>query len=306
MNTQTITPVPATQLIEMLGKKFAQHWGTPDVTEHLRKVWALAKAEDPRWQDFLRLWKEEAPEELHMAVDVILSECPTREGFCAKPVLFGKFAMVRCGKPAAFRLHNSATLWCAEHVAEDCREPWIKGWKALPETSNPSQYANLPGESKGRSALAQTTPDYDAREVMSPSELRRAEAPKRAAGSQKVTEDGMYRNPATGEIFKVQFNRAEGDGRRLYAKRMIAWTEEGDEIRSFSVTAGAKATKLGRVSFLYAQGAMAKISPAWKLSLEEAKAFGALYETCIRCGKTLTLEESIERAMGSTCAKKFS
>ena len=281
----TITATPATKLIEILGQQFMARYAVPDVADHLRKVYALAKANDPRWQDFLHLWKEEAPEELHAAVELILAEHPSQEGFCVKPVLFGKVAMVRCGKPAAFRLRDTQTTWCSEHVADDCREPWINGWKSIGE--------------------------QPVREVMTRSELRNAgvaedgTVTRPAARGTKVTEDGIYRNPATGEIFKVQFNKATGDGRRLYAKKMTAWNVDGDEVKTFTLEESAEPVKLDRAVFTYAQGAMAKISPEWKLTLEDAKRFGALYGTCMRCGRTLTLEASIERAMGRICASKF-
>lgn len=291
MTTSTITPTPATKLIEILGQQFMARYAVPDVAEHLRKVYVLAKSDDPRWQDFLHLWKEEAPEELHMGIDLILNSFPAREGVCVKPVLFGKVAMVRCGKPAAFSLNNTATVWCAEHVAEDCREPWMKGWVSLGER-----------------------PESDVREVMTKKELAAAGVAEDGsfikprttkATKTAITEDGIYRNPETGEIFKVQWNRGDGDGRRLYAKRMTAWSEGGFELKTFALGEGAEAVKLERTCFVYVAGARDKLRPEWKLTLEDAKAFGALYGTCVRCGRTLTLEESIERAMGSTCAKKF-
>lgn len=123
------------------------------------------------------------------------------------------------------------------------------------------------------------------------------------SAKRRVTEDGMYRNPATGEIFKVQWNRGEGDGARLYAKQMVAYAPDGERVIQF-VLEGERIEGL-EVSFVYVRGGVYQIDPAWKMSLEQAKQFGALYGTCIRCGRTLTREDSIERMMGSTCAKKF-
>lgn len=84
-----------------------------------------------------------------------------------------------------------------------------------------------------------------------------------------------------GTCFKVQV-AVHGSG-RLYAKRL---------------------TSDGR--FVVAPGAMRDISARGrKLSIEEAKAYGRLYGTCIRCGRTLTDEDSIAAGIGPICAEKF-
>jgi len=130
---------------------------------------------------------------------------------------------------------------------------------------------------------------------------------------QPVTEDGMYRNPQTGEIFKVQFNKAQGDGRRLYAKRLVL--ELGDNAGATKVVTsipmteelepGEEALQVWGATFEYASGAMRWLDGAWKMSLEEAKKFGALYGTCCVCGRTLTDEKSIAAGIGPVCAEKF-
>lgn len=119
-----------------------------------------------------------------------------------------------------------------------------------------------------------------------------------------VDRDGMYRNPVTGEIWKVQWNRASGDGHRLYAKKLV-YSFKGTYLDR--PDPGMKTlwdVNRDSVSFEYASGAMRMIRPEWRMSLEQAKEFGALYGTCIKCGRTLTLEESIERSMGPICAGK--
>jgi hypothetical protein len=86
-----------------------------------------------------------------------------------------------------------------------------------------------------------------------------------------------------GTCFKVQYNKAMGDGRRLYAKRL---TSEG--------------------VFVHAPGAIRDlIARGRKMTLEEAKFYGRLYGTCCRCGRTLTDEGSIEAGIGPICAEKF-
>lgn len=120
-----------------------------------------------------------------------------------------------------------------------------------------------------------------------------------------VVEDGMYRDPSDGTIYKVQWNRGSGDGRRLYAKMLVV--DRLDTNTSFSTEVlESEGSDAINVRFVYAQGAMKYIRPEWKMTMEEAKAFGALYGICVRCGRDLTKEESIERGMGSTCVKYFS
>ncbi len=120
-------------------------------------------------------------------------------------------------------------------------------------------------------------------------------------GSAAIDRDGMYRDPETGAIYKVQWNKASGNGQSLYAKRMVLYTTDGEAIREFFL--GGEKIEATKASFIYASGAVRTIKPEWRMSMEEAKQFGALYGTCMRCGKVLTREESIERAMGPVCSK---
>lgn len=57
--------------------------------------------------------------------------------------------------------------------------------------------------------------------------------------------------------------------------------------------------------FEYASGAIRNLKPDMRMSLDQAKEYGALYGVCARCGRTLTDEASIERAIGPVCAGKF-
>lgn len=119
-----------------------------------------------------------------------------------------------------------------------------------------------------------------------------------------VNQDGMYRNPATGEIFKVQRNRGQGDGQRLYAKRLVLWIDGEKHLIPTAENAEKWNKERDCVEFQYAPGAMKLIKPQWRMTMDEAKQFGALYGTCMRCGRVLTREDSIENMMGSTCASK--
>lgn len=99
-----------------------------------------------------------------------------------------------------------------------------------------------------------------------------------------VAPEGMHK--LDGVIFKVQVAH-QGSGNK-YAKRLVP----GEGF-------GAPA------SFEYAPGAIRNLSEDTLLSLEDAKAFGALYGTCCVCGRTLTDETSIAAGIGPICAKRF-
>ncbi len=118
-----------------------------------------------------------------------------------------------------------------------------------------------------------------------------------------ITQDGMYRNPETGEIFKAQFNKASGDGRRLYAKQLVLTHSSGETVTEISLTRSVEPNAYS-ASFIYRAGAIAQLRPEWRMTFEQARAFGALYGTCVRCGRTLTAEDSIDRMMGPVCAGK--
>ena len=104
---------------------------------------------------------------------------------------------------------------------------------------------------------------------------------QRKPKSPVVTEDGMYRVPdgsVFGAVYKVQ-KAVHGSG-RLYAK------------------------KLHGTRFEYDPGAVFKIKPEHKMTLDEAKTFGKLYGVCCVCARTLTDEGSIAEGIGPICAGK--
>jgi hypothetical protein len=88
------------------------------------------------------------------------------------------------------------------------------------------------------------------------------------------------------EIFKVQ-KAVHGSG-HLYAKRLVAGEGYGSKAR-----------------FVYAPGVLKVLTTDTLMTLDEAKAWGALYGTCCVCGRTLTNEDSIEAGIGPVCAGKF-
>lgn len=96
-------------------------------------------------------------------------------------------------------------------------------------------------------------------------------------------EDGMY--VMDDIVYKVQ-HAVHGSGQQ-YAKELIP-NGEGEKAR-----------------FVYAPGVVRKLRPEHRMTVEQAKEWGALYGTCVRCGTLLTAEDSIERMMGPVCATKI-
>jgi ribosomal protein L7/L12 len=99
----------------------------------------------------------------------------------------------------------------------------------------------------------------------------------RAAVERVELEAGMYMRD--GVIYKVQ--RAVHGSGMMYAKQL---TEQG---------------------FEFARGAVSKLDASHRMTLEQAKEYGAVYGVCCVCAATLTDERSIEAGIGPVCAKKF-
>jgi hypothetical protein len=105
------------------------------------------------------------------------------------------------------------------------------------------------------------------------------DTPRPAAKERAELEAGIYL--VNGKVHKVQ--RAVHGSGNLYAKIL----------------------DIGTGRFEYAPGAIRQIRPEHRMSLEQAKEFGALYGVCCSCGATLTDETSIEAGIGPVCARKF-
>lgn len=108
-----------------------------------------------------------------------------------------------------------------------------------------------------------------------------------------VTEAGMYRQD--GVIYKVQ-KAVHGSG-HLYAKRLVLSGYATDD--NGGPTVGTTA------HFEYAAGMIRKLYAEDRMTLEQAKEFGALYGTCCVCGRTLTNETSIEAGIGPVCGNRI-
>jgi len=131
----------------------------------------------------------------------------------------------------------------------------------------------------------------DVRACAAPKQSRTSAGEREAAAvpTKKRADEGMYRK--SGTIYKVQ-KAVHGSGRN-YAKRLV------------QVLANDPKTGKPKFRFDYAPGFVFELRAEHKLSLEQAKEFGALYGSCVVCGRTLTRETSIAAGIGPVCASKF-
>lgn len=101
-----------------------------------------------------------------------------------------------------------------------------------------------------------------------------------AASAPADLQSGIYQAGDT--VYKVYWNQGK--------TRMLA--------KSLTVTGGK-----GRWEY---QGLASRfVRPDQRMTLEQAKQFGAIYGVCCNCGATLTDETSIEAGIGPVCAKRF-
>jgi hypothetical protein len=91
-----------------------------------------------------------------------------------------------------------------------------------------------------------------------------------------VTEPGVYSK--NGRHYMVKFNL---EGTRLYAKRF------------------------NHGSFIYDAGAIFDLTPADRLTLEQAEELSIAVGACMICGRTLTAKQSVARGIGPDCRKKY-
>lgn len=115
------------------------------------------------------------------------------------------------------------------------------------------------------------------------------------ASTTKVSEEGIYVNRDAKTFFLVQKARSSG---RLYAKKLIVVY---NGIRNSD---GSWHTE-PRFDWEYDKGAIYQINADWRITKEEAKAFGDYWHHCIKCHTRLTRQSSIDQGMGDTCAGKI-
>lgn len=111
-------------------------------------------------------------------------------------------------------------------------------------------------------------------------EAKRSEAKPSARAADDSSLEGFHE--VDGVVYKVQ--RAVHGSGHLYAKQLDPNSGSFDYV--------------GRAP-------LAKLSERTVLTLERAKELGHLYGVCVRCGRTLTDENSIAAGIGPICAGKF-
>lgn len=116
---------------------------------------------------------------------------------------------------------------------------------------------------------------------------------------EEVSIEGMHR--LDGQIYKVQV-AVHGSG-RPYAK--VLMTEQVGTCGGCEKCDGEDKCPAYESRFEYAAGIVRRLSLETRLSLDEAKEFGAVYGVCCVCSRTLTNEESIAAGIGPVCAGKF-
>lgn len=117
--------------------------------------------------------------------------------------------------------------------------------------------------------------------------LLRANGPVTTTQTKEEPEDGIY------------FDESDAEGRRIYKVYKMVHGSGRQGVKRLVVDEHGS----GKFSYL---GLAVKHLPATarRMTLEEAKAFGRLYGVCVRCGATLTDEESIANGIGPVCGSK--
>lgn len=109
---------------------------------------------------------------------------------------------------------------------------------------------------------------------------------KAARAVQAELESGMYK---VGDVIYKVYKAVHGSG-KMCAKELIKLDEPV-----------IKRGKEHKYEFEYRGLAERFVTAADRMSLDEAKAFGAIYGVCCVCAATLTKEESIEAGIGPVC-----
>lgn len=100
-------------------------------------------------------------------------------------------------------------------------------------------------------------------------------------------EDGIYRRPSDGEIFKV-YHTQKG---HQVAKRLVVLSDSVDEAKT--------------AEFQYeGKRPLKTITSDMRMTLEEARKYGAVYGVCCCCSRTLTDELSIYLGIGPVCGQR--
>lgn len=117
-----------------------------------------------------------------------------------------------------------------------------------------------------------------------------AQPAPRAPRTVQVTEPGIYYRG--GEVYRVKKGRESGN---LWAAKL-------------RVIGGMRQTEAGAVvafEYDYDKGAIFDLTPADRMTVEQAKELSLRYGACINCAASLKDAVSVELGIGPVCIKKF-
>jgi hypothetical protein len=114
---------------------------------------------------------------------------------------------------------------------------------------------------------------------------------ERVASTSPELEAGIYRK-ADGTIFKVQ-KAIHGSGMMTAKVLSIAIVKDDD------------GRDVPKGQFTYKGLASRFVNASEMMSREDAQDYGRIYGFCVRCGATLTDEDSIRAGLGKVCITKF-
>jgi hypothetical protein len=118
-----------------------------------------------------------------------------------------------------------------------------------------------------------------------------------------VLEDGMYRNPSTGTIYKV-YHTVHGNNVQV-AKRLVVTNFDPDPDGTLGPDGNWQHKQTAKVKFKYeGRKPLYNLRPTDRLTMDEARELGALYGTCVICARTLTNELSIHLGIGPVCGRR--
>lgn len=115
-----------------------------------------------------------------------------------------------------------------------------------------------------------------------------AEQPTRPARPAELT-PGVYE--IDGAVYVVKLNREKT---RTYAKRLV---ESADRL--------TEADEVVRFDYEYERGAIFKIQPEHRVSLERAEALAIRYGQCLDCGRKLKAARSVAVGIGPICRRGY-
>jgi hypothetical protein len=127
-----------------------------------------------------------------------------------------------------------------------------------------------------------------------------SEVKAQIATAKIATEDGVYKKGDT--FYKLRFAKTGN----LWAHRLVfLLTPEQAKAKAEAAKASGIDDKRSYVKFKFAGNPVnLGIREDMKLSYEDAKAFGALYNMCSNCGRLLTHELSVHLGIGPVCGKR--